>query len=344
MIFAAYTNTKTIQEGDYEIRRPTPRLEYYAPHKHITKDGFSDSIMHSLCAPQKYIESKFFYDARGSEIFESICNMPEYYLTRAETEILKRVSSDIASMFNARTRLVELGSGSSTKTKILLEAMNRAQGRVTYSPIDVSDILVSSSHKLLESYSWLDITGVNDTYENGLRLIHQNYDDPTLIMFLGSSLGNMDAMHAHKFLCSIRSSMHDNDIFLIGLDLDKDQSTLESAYDDAAGITAEFNYNLLNRINSELSANIEISKFEHCVQYNKTERRIETYLRSKEDQIVEICGKPVHFGRDELILTEYSHKYTPDDIHALIADARLRVNHIWYDSARRYALVACFCA
>ncbi len=341
VIRAASTNPKTVQEGRYRVCRPVARLEYYVPHEQIRQDTFSDEIIRGLRATKKRIDSKFFYDKRGSEIFREICGLSEYYLTRAETEILNRASAEIASLCGRCTRLVELGSGDAVKTKIILEAMNRVQGDVTYSPIDISSILVSSSHGLLESYNWLCISGVNDTYENGLRLIHQNNDESSLIVFLGSSLGNMDAAQTHEFLCTIRKSMSEGDVFLIGLDLKKDKDTLKSAYNDAAGVTAELNFNLLRRINAEMSAAIDVSKFAHHVEYNESESRIETYLRSKQDQTIEIGGEALEFARDELVLTEYAHKYDRDGIRAMMSDAGLDVTRIWSDSADRYALVAC---
>lgn len=335
-------NPETIQERDYKVHRPTPRLEYYVPHEHIIQNTFSDEIIQNLCEPeQKRIDSRFLYDKQGSEIFNKICELPEYYLTRAEAEILERASSEIVSLCTKSTRLVELGSGSATKTRMLLEAMNRRQGDVTYSPIDISNILVSSSHELLESYDWLCISGVNDTYENGLGLIHKNNDAASLIVFLGSSLGNMDATQAYKFLCTIRTSMSHNDIFLIGLDLEKDIDILESAYNDSSGVTAELNFNLLRRINSELSANIDISKFAHHVRYNKTESRIETYLRSKQDQTINIGDKTLKFSHGELILTEYAHKYTKESIESTMTAVGLKVKRMWHDSANQFALVAC---
>lgn len=318
-----------------------PRLEYYVPRKQTAQDTFSKEVMAGLCAQQKRIDSKFFYDSRGSEIFEKICSLPEYYLTRAETEILERSSDEIVSLCSECTRLVELGSGSATKTRMLLEAMGRAHKSVTYSPIDVSDILVSSSHDLLESYPWLYISGVNDTYENGLRLLRQDSGAPSLIAFLGSSLGNMDAIQSQKFLCNVRESMAHGDMFLIGLDLEKDEEVLKRAYSDAAGVTAELNFNLLRRIDSELSADIDASRFAHYVEYNKNKSRIETYLRSTQEQTVNIGEQEIKFADGEMILTEYAHKYTIDGIRAMMGSAGLDVTRIWCDSADQYALAAC---
>ena len=300
--------------------------------------------MLGLCAQEKHIDPRFFYDDRGSELFELICGLPEYYLTRAESEILEHRSPELASMLGERCRLVELGSGSSTKTKIILEAINKIQGGVTYCPIDVSDVIESSSHVLLESYSWLNIVGVKDTYENGLRLVHRSNDTPALIAFLGSSLGNMDAAQARVFLRTIGASMHAHDMLLVGLDLHKDEEILKRAYDDSMGITAEFNFNLLRRVNSELSGNIDVSKFEHHVKYNMQEHRIETYLRSKEAHCASVCGKRISFGDGELVLTEYSHKYTESGIRSMMRGAGLEIRRMWYDSAHRYALVVCSCA
>ncbi len=302
---------------------------------------FGDCARRGLCGQEKRLDARFLYDERGSEIFERICALPEYYLTRAETEILECAGGELASMLPPRCRLIELGSGSSTKTRIILERMNEAQGDVVYSPIDVSRTLESSSRGLLDAYAWLRIVGVEDTYENGLRLAHDSGDTPALIAFLGSSIGNLADDEARSFLGTIASVMGDDDMLLIGVDLDKPESALVPAYDDASGVTAEFNLNLLHRINSELGGSIDVSKFEHHVVYNADERRIEMYLRSLEMQDIEVCGKRVSLRRGELVLTEYSHKYTPEGITGMLAGAGLRVRRTWNDSARRYALVLC---
>lgn len=325
----------------YEVRRPEPRLEYYVPQNGGAAADFGECARRGLCGPKKSLDPRFLYDERGSEIFERICSLPEYYLTRAETEILERAGAEIASMLPPRCRLIELGSGSSAKTRIILERMNEAQGDVTYSPIDVSRALEASSRTLLESYEWLRIVGVEDTYESGLRLAHSAGDAPALIAFLGSSIGNLAEGDARSFLGTVASVMRADDMLLMGVDLDKPESALVPAYDDAAGVTAEFNLNLLHRINSELGGSIDVSKFEHHVVYNAGERRIEMYLRSLEGQEIEVCGSRASLRRGELVLTEYSHKYTRDGIESMVASAGLRVGRIWHDSARRYALALC---
>lgn len=325
----------------YEVRRPAPRLEYYVPQNGGAAADFGECARRGLCGPKKSLDPRFLYDERGSEIFERICSLPEYYLTRAETEILERAGAELASLLPPRCRLIELGSGSSTKTRIILERMNESQGDVTYSPIDVSRTLEASSRTLLESYEWLRIVGVEDTYESGLRLAHSAGDAPALIAFLGSSIGNLDEGDARSFLGKVASVMRADDMLLMGVDLDKPESALVPAYDDAAGVTAEFNLNLLHRINSELGGSIDVSKFEHHVVYNAGERRIEMYLRSLEGQEIEVCGGRASLSRGELVLTEYSHKYTRDGIESMVASAGLRVGRMWHDSARRYALALC---
>ena len=340
MIRGAPTKPRTAQTQEYERRAPAPRLEYYVSQGR-PGEGFGEAVIRGLGGAQKRIDSRFFYDARGSEIFERICELPEYYLTRAESEILASHAPEAVSMMGGRSRLVELGSGSSTKTRMILECMHAAQGRVTYLPIDVSGVLESSSRSLLESYAWLDIVAVRDTYEAGLRFAHARGGEPALIAFLGSSLGNMDADGARRFLGSVASSMHDKDMLLIGLDLDKGEEALRGAYDDRAGVTAEFNLNLLHRINSELGGGIDISMFEHHVKYNASRARIEMYLRAREAHSAVVGGRRIAFGRGELVLTEYSHKYTPESIGALMAGSGLCIRRTWHDSDHRYALVAC---
>ncbi len=323
------------------MRRPAPRLEYYVPQNGGSVADFGECARRGLRGPKKSLDPRFLYDERGSEIFERICSLPEYYLTRAETEILERAGAELASMLPPRCRLIELGSGSSTKTRIILERMNESQGAVTYSPIDVSRALEGASRELLESYEWLSIVGVEDTYESGLRLAHSACGGPALIAFLGSSIGNLTGSAARSFLSTVASVMGPGDLLLVGVDLDKPESALVPAYDDAAGVTAEFNLNLLHRINSELGSSIDVSKFAHHVVYNAGERRIEMYLRSLEGQEIEVCGSRIGLRRGELVLTEYSHKYTREGIESMVSSAGLRVARTWHDSARRYALVLC---
>ena len=249
-------------------------LCYYEQSGDKLQKTFAQELSSSLDQKQKSISPKFFYDKKGSQLFEEICKLPEYYLTKTEISILTQLYEKLPPHLNGDFRLVELGSGSSKKTRILISIIERLQKYVEYFPIDMSKILRDSSKKLRDDYENLHITGIIDSYESGLEFI-KNYDNKkNLIAFLGSSFGNFDYEHGLKLLQKINSSMKKNDLFLIGLDLVKDKRVLERAYNDSQGITAKFNLNILSRINSELDSNFNINKFVHHAIYNESQNRV----------------------------------------------------------------------
>tara|TARA_B100001105_G_C22292964_1_gene400386 strand:- start:283 stop:963 length:681 start_codon:yes stop_codon:yes gene_type:complete len=219
--------------------------------------------------------------------------------------------------------------------------LTRLQKHVEYFPIDISKILKSSSVTLQSDYKKLHITGIIDSYENGLEFV-KNYDDmKSLIVFLGSSFGNFDPENGIRFLQKINSSMKNGDLFLVGLDLVKDKKVLCQAYNDSQGITAQFNRNILSRINSELGGNFDIGKFVHHVIYNENQNKIEIYLRSLEKQTVKIskADLTLEIDEDELIHTENSHKYTISQIKQMFTVTGYQIKDIWYDDKRYYSLV-----
>jgi len=294
----------------------------------------------SLKHPLKYINPKFFYDKKGSELFEKICKLPEYYPTRTEIDILKKLKNDLPSYLHGSFRLVELGSGTSVKTRLILDILSQHQDKIQYFPIDVSEILTESSAILQNNYDNLSITGIIDTYEGGLEFI-RNYDnEKNLIIFLGSSFGNFTPKSGKLFLKNINSTMKDNDLFLIGLDLVKDKIILENAYDDSKGITAQFNLNVLSRINDELDADFNLDNFKHHVIYNETEQRIEMYLKSLVNQSVIISKANISLilNKNELIHTEYSHKYKLSQIRELMHQTGFNIEHTWLDENNYFAL------
>ena len=264
------------------------RLRYYEPNGERTYKTFADEISNSLSSNQKSINPKFFYDEKGSHLFEKICTLPEYYLTNTEISILNQLDDKISSYLDGDYRLVELGSGSSTKTRILIQILERLQTYVEYVPIDISRILKTSSRILQSDFKRLHITGIIDEYESGLKFL-KNYDaKKNLIIFLGSSFGNFDLEAGSKFLYKMNSVMKKDDLFLIGLDLVKDKKILEYAYNDSEGITAQFNLNVLSRINSELGGNFDLQKFRHHAVYNEEQNKIEMYLRSLYRQTIDL--------------------------------------------------------
>jgi len=316
-------------------------LCYYEPSRNKLRNTLTQELSSSLNQKQKSIHPKFFYDKKGSQLFEEICKLPEYYLTRTEISVLTQLYDKLPLHLNGEFRLVELGSGSSKKTRILISILERLQKHIEYFPIDISNILKDSTKTLLDDYENLHITGIIDNYESGLKFI-KNYDNKkNIIMFLGSSFGNFDYEHGLGFLHKINSSMKNDDLFLIGLDLVKDGAVLERAYNDSQGITARFNLNVLSRINSELDGNFNINKFAHHTFYNENQSRVEIYLRSLENQTVNIpkAGMVLQIKQDELIHTENSHKYTIPKIKEIFSVTGFKIKDMWFDEKQYFCLV-----
>ena len=288
----------------------------------------------------KFINPKFFYDQKGSKLFEKICDLPEYYPTRTEISILKRLKDELPPYLNDSFRLVELGSGSSVKTRLILDVLNQIQEKIEYFPIDISEILTESSSELQQEYDDLFITGIIDSYEGGLEFL-KNYDDTkNLIVFLGSSFGNFTPVNGKEFLKKINSTMKDGDLFLIGLDLVKSKTILEDAYNDSQGVTAQFNLNVLSRLNDELDSNFNLNNFSHYALYNEHDQRIEMYLKSLEDQsvIISKSNLSIMLKKNELIHTEHSHKFKISQIKDLMHDTGFKIENIWLDENNYFAL------
>ncbi|MGD8638159.1 MAG: L-histidine N(alpha)-methyltransferase [Nitrosopumilaceae archaeon] len=331
------TIQKNLQYKKYVI---DSNLEYFKPHSTKIEKTFAEDVSFSLNQNSKFISPKYFYDKTGSELFEKICDLPEYYPTRTEIQILKKIKSDLQKYLDASFRLVELGSGSSVKTRLILDVFSNFKRRIDYFPIDISEILTESSELLQKDYDRLHITGIVDTYEGGLEFI-ENYDDKkNLIIFLGSSFGNFSPKDGKIFLEKINSVMKKSDLFLIGLDLVKNKKMLEQAYDDSQGITAKFNLNVLSRINDELDADFDLTNFKHVAMYNEKDQRIEMYLKSLVNQsvIISKANLSLKMNQDELIHTEHSHKYTISQIREMMKDAGFEIKEIWQDSQKLFSL------
>ena len=316
-------------------------LSYFKPSRKKTQKTFAQELSYSFNQKQKSINPKFFYDEKGSYLFKKICTLPEYYISRTEVALLRQLEEKLPNHLNGNFRLVELGSGSSTKTRTLIDILEKSQKHIEYFPIDISDILRDSCKELHNDYKNLCITGIIDDYEPALELV-KNYDGMNnLIVFLGSSFGNYEPKAGLRFLQKINSLMKNNDLFLLGLDLTKDETVLEKAYNDSQGITAQFNLNVLSRINSELDANFDINKFVHHAVYNKNQNRIEMYLRSLEKQIVNIpkADLVLEIKKDELIHTENSFKFTISQIKEMSALSNFQIQDIWCDEKRYFGLV-----
>ena len=315
-------------------------LQYFKPHSTKIEKTFADEIFSSLNRDSKYVNPKFFYDKKGSSLFEKICDLPEYYPTRTEIKILKNIESDLLQYLDDSFRLVELGSGSSTKTRLILDILDKIQNAIEYFPIDISEILTESSELLQRDYQDLKITGIIDTYEGGLEFIEKYDDKKNLIIFLGSSFGNFTPNEGKTFLQKINSIMKNDDLFLIGLDLVKDKKILEDAYDDSQGITAKFNLNVLSRINDELDADFVLNNFKHVAKYNEKDQRVEMYLKSLVNQsvIISKANLSLKLKQGELIHTEHSHKYKISQIKELMDETGFIIRQNWLDVNNHYAL------
>ena len=333
--------SNTIQKNlDYKKYVVSSKLQYFKPHATKIEKTFAEEISSSLNRNSKFINPKFFYDKKGSDLFEKICLLPEYYPTRTEITILEKLQAELSSHIDEDFRLVELGSGTSVKTRLIVDVLTKLQDTTEYFPIDISEILTESSEELLKDYDGLHITGIIDTYEGGLEFL-KNFDDKkNLIIFLGSSFGNFSPNDGYEFLQKINSTMKPGDLFLIGLDLVKDKQILESAYDDSQGVTAKFNLNILSRINDELDADFYLKNFSHHAIYNENEQRIEMYLKSLVNQsvIVSKSNLLLNLEKDELIHTEHSHKYKLSQISKLLDSVGFEIKHTWLDDNNHFSL------
>ena len=333
-------NNSVQKNKEYKKYIVDSRLKYFKPHATKIEKTFAEEISSSLDRVNKSIHPKFFYDKNGSDLFEKICSLPEYYPTRTEISILKNLESELDTFLENDFRLVELGSGSSTKTRLILDFLTSTQKNTEYFPIDISEILTESSEELFNDYKNLSITGIIDTYEGGLEFLKTYDDKSNLIIFLGSSFGNFSPIDGYRFLEKVYATMKPGDLFLIGLDLVKDKLILESAYNDSDGVTAKFNLNVLSRINDELDADFNLRNFSHRAIYNENDQRIEMYLKSLVDQSIIISKSHLELKlkKDELIHTEYSHKYRLSQIHDLLDDIGFDLKRTWFDDKKYFSL------
>ncbi|MEE8396724.1 MAG: L-histidine N(alpha)-methyltransferase [bacterium] len=302
---------------------------------------FQEAVATGLAHSPKSIPPKFFYDARGSELFEEITRLPEYYPTRTETALLERHRDEILAFGGERIGLVELGSGSSTKTRLLLDRLTQRQAEVEYSPIDISPSIVAENGKLLlDDYPGLRVSGLICDYHDAMEALGKDHPHPRLFLFFGSSLGNFDPEEAVVLLEQVRAAMDDGDRFLLGVDLAKDPEILEAAYNDAKGVTAAFNLNLLTHINTALGGHFDPDRFRHHAFFNEAESRIEMHLVSQESQIVpiEAIGRSFSFLQGETIHTENSYKFSLSGLDASCREAGLHREAQWLDDRRWFVL------
>ncbi len=312
-----------------------------APPLEAVRD-FARDVRRDLALTPKQLQSKYLYNGLGSALFEAICRLPWYRITRAEARLLGRFAAEMVGPLEDPITLVELGCGSGEKLALLAERLRDRRKRVLVHLIDISQDALELSERTLGALEHVSVVGHRATYEVGLR--HAASQRPAagtmLVLFLGSNIGNFDRPAADEFLAEIRAALMPGDALLLGADLVKPEGELLLAYDDPLGVTAAFNRNLLARMNTELLADFDLSAFAHRAVWNPIERRIEMHLESLRAQTVRIerADCVVEFARGERIWTESSYKYDPDEVVRMGADAGFRLHQQWIEPEARFAL------
>lgn len=320
---------------------PAPQVDV-----HLTPDvlaqALRDDVRSGLAQRPRELPPKWFYDERGCELFDMITRLPEYYPTRREREILVREAATIASVTGADT-LVELGSGTSEKTRILLDAMATGGGLQRIVAFDVSEPAIRSATVALAlEYPGTDVRGVVGDFDHHLGLLRSN--GRRLVAFLGSTIGNLRPAERKRFLADVASQMAPGDSFLLGTDLVKDASRLEAAYDDAAGVTAEFNRNVLTVLNRELGADFDVSRFDHVARFDVHEEWVELGLQARSAHTVWVPdpGVNIELEAGEVVVTEISAKFRPANVEAELAGAGLALAEWWTDAGGDFGLSLSF--
>ncbi len=319
------------------------QLNRLAPGQHL--DSLAEDVHSGLTSSPRALPPKYFYDKRGSKLFDQICQTDEYYLTRAESALLKKHADEIVATVSP-TAIVEYGSGTSEKTELLIQAANQHYDWLHYLPLDVcEEILVESSKRLLDKYPWLSIDAWHGDFLQDMQQF-ENSHERSLYTFLGSSLGNFSYDEASHLLRDVRNTANDKDWFLLGVDMVKDHDILNAAYNDGDGYTAAFNLNVLNVLNQALDGDFDISAFEHHAFFDADKSRIEMRLKSCCQQTVTLreIELKIDFEDGEHIITEYSRKYTADSIHQLLTSAGFSPQHIFAGDNNEFMLILSSCS
>ena len=308
-------------------------IKFYDAHPGT--DDLRREVVTGMATTPKAIPPKFFYDKRGSELFDAICELPEYYQTRTEMRILRNCVAELVEHIGPDCLLVELGSGASKKVRLLLEQLRPS----SYLGVDISkEFLLSSTQLLANDYPWLDVHAACVDFSHSLDIPQCETFDHKVTFFPGSSIGNFDPEDAINLLRRIAEMMNRDGQLLIGVDLKKDTRILNAAYNDAAGVTAEFNLNLLNRIRDELDSNVDPDAFKHDAFYSTVHGRIEMHLVSRYAQSVRIEDNVFDFDKGETIHTENSYKYSVEEFAELAAAAGFRQQKVWTDESSLFSV------
>jgi dimethylhistidine N-methyltransferase len=308
-------------------------INFYDFHPALA--DFRSEVLTGLAATPKYLAPKFFYDKTGSELFDAITELPEYYPTRTEIGILEQHGDDMARLLGRECLLLELGSGSSKKIRVLLDALRPS----IYMPMDISrEHLIGSAETLAADYPGLQVHAACADYSSDFELPFGPRDLPRAAFFPGSSIGNFEPLQAEQLLRRVGEHLGHGGRMLIGVDLKKDPQRLQRAYDDAAGVTADFNLNLLRRINRELAGDFDLDQFHHHARYNQELGRIEMHLISTVAQTVSVAGERFEFSPGESIHTESSYKYHIDEFQRLAARAGYVAEQVWTDDQQLFSI------
>ena len=321
------------------IAQPLTILDHH--YQELNNGG--EDVIQGLSQNPKILSPKYFYDDPGSQLFEKICELPEYYPTRTEAWILQQYADEIAAITNC-CELIELGSGSSTKTQALLTAYQKIANSCRYLPIDVSGgILKTSVLQLQEKYPDIAIHGLLGTYEQALVHLESNYLQSRMLFFLGSSLGNFNQEECDIFLNQVSRTLQPGDYFLLGIDLQKPLDILEAAYNDSQEVTAAFNLNMLSHLNWWFQGNFDISLFKHQAVYNQVDHQIEMYLHCQKSHWVslELLDLKISFEVGESILTEISRKFNLATMEKNLSDKGLKTVKTWTDEKGWFGLILC---
>jgi dimethylhistidine N-methyltransferase len=344
-VSAAEVPPYIVKGGIFNTIQPSraPLIEFHDLEP--SQESFKEHVVNGLSKKVKAVSCKFLYDKRGSELFDAICSVPEYYQTRTEIGILEKSAPEIASLMGDNIQLIELGSGASHKISVLLELMKK-QG-VHYIPIDISnEFLRSCAEDFASSHPSIQVSAICADYTSEFKLPSSisNSDRKKVAFFPGSTIGNLTPIEALNLLSEWNAILGSKGEFLIGVDLKKENRLLNAAYNDKQGISAAFNLNLLHRINRELGADFDLTKFKHNAFYNKREGRIEIYITSTANQTVRMGQHKFFFRAGEDIHTEYSYKYTVGEFYLLARMAGFNPVKTWVDEDKLFSVHYLKCA
>jgi L-histidine N-alpha-methyltransferase len=319
----------------------TDRFALYRDPHPARMATFGEDARAGLTASPKTLSPMYLYDDLGSSLFEAITRLPEYYLTRVERDLLATYAREIVDRLGSPVELLELGSGSALKTRVVIEAILERQPRLRYMPIDISsEALTDSSLALIDTHPGLSVHGYASDYFTLLRTVAFARGERVLALYLGSNIGNFEPARARELLALLARALKPGDALLLGFDLKKDRSILELAYDDPTGVTAAFNKNLLGRMNRELDANFDLAAFDFVVNYDEARGAVDSFLRSAREQTVTLraIDTTIRFAAGEAIHTESSYKFSRDDAQALARETGWKMLQAWTDAGQRYAI------